>query len=311
MASKLQLRTKIRAVGNIKQITRAMQLVAATKMRKSQEVALRARPYAKHALSLLFRLSHFSEDQIQQGTLWKKRTEGKICLVVVTSDKGLSGTFNSTILKSAFELYQKELSEGEDVEIVAVGKKARDFFKKRGAAVVAEFFKFSDIVTLSEVTPLADWILNSYKKDMYKEVVFCSMQFVSALIQKPDVNSILPIVSEELRKIVNDILPKTGKYASFEKLEENGNNVSYITEPSAKEILEGLSRDLVRIEILHLIFESNASEHSARMLAMKNATENAENLVESLNLQLNKARQAAITQELTEISTAKEALTSQ
>ncbi len=308
MASKLQLKSKIRAVGNIKQITKAMQLVSATKMRKAQEVALRARPYAKHALSLLLRLETVAQESTQKGPLWEKRAEGKVLLVVVTSDKGLSGTFNSTVLKTAFQIFSERQKEG--VEIVAVGKKARDFFKKRKAVIAAEFFKFSDIVTLYEVSPLAEWILRSYEKGAYKEVIFCSMRFVSALVQKPAVHPVLPIRAEELKAIVEDIVPKTGKFSSL-KEPELESDILYKTEPSPEQIVQQLSYDLVRVQILHAIFESNASEHSSRMFAMKNATENAQNLQYSLNLQLNKARQAAITQELTEISTAKEALTNQ
>lgn len=310
MASKLQLKSKIRAVGNIKQITKAMQLVSATKMRKSQEVALRARPYAKHALSLLARLEALAQETKHQGPLWQKREQGKVCLAVVTSDKGLSGTFNGTILKTAFQLYLKEREQGQDVEIVAVGKKTHNFFKKRKAVIAAEFFKFSDVVTMYEVLPLAEWVLEAYRKGIYKKVVFCSMRFVSALVQKPAVHQVLPIDVKELEAVVEDIVPKTGKFSEAEKPDAQ-QDMTYTTEPSPEQIVEQLSGALVRIQILHCIFESNASEHSSRMLAMKSATENAQNLQYSLNLELNKARQAAITQELTEISTAKEALTSE
>ncbi|MBI1984502.1 MAG: ATP synthase F1 subunit gamma [Candidatus Wildermuthbacteria bacterium] len=310
MASKLQLKTKIRAVLNIKQITKAMQMVSATKMRKSQEVALRARPYAKHALSLLSRLSEFAKEELASG-FWAKRSEGKVCLVAVTSDKGLSGTFNSSVLKMAFQAYQSMLQKKEEVDVVAVGKKAKDFFKKRGAPIAVAFSRFSDIITLPEVSPLTEWVLDSYEKGIYKEIIFCSTQFVSALVQKPEIHSVLPIQEGELRKIVESIVPKTGRYSFLGDTGTWSDGISYIMEPSPNLIAGSLSKNLVRVEILHLIFESNASEHSSRMLAMKNATENAENLGETLNLELNKARQSAITQELTEISTAKEALTSQ
>jgi F-type H+-transporting ATPase subunit gamma len=317
MASSRQLKTKIRSVGNIKKITRAMQMVAATKMRKSQEAALSARPYAKKSLALLSHLLQYSTAEGIKSKYWRNGADspptggGKVALVVVTSDKGLAGSFNSGVLRAA----AKWKAEQEDppaggVDIVAVGKKGRDFFKARGEEIAAEFFQLSDTLTLANITPLMEWIIGAYDKGEYDKVVFCSTQFVSALVQKPEINQILPLEREELKKIVGGIVPKTGLYS--ELAEENNNNgaMQYLLEPSAKDIMEKVVRSLVQVAIMHLLYESNASEHSARMMAMKNATENAEGMMEALNLELNKSRQASITQELTEIATAKEALTS-
>jgi len=320
MASTRQLKSKISAVGNIQQITKAMELVSATKMRKSQEVALRARPYAKKAFSLLVHILEHTSTEGLFGRLWQSseetKTSEKIALVVVTSDKGLCGSFNNAVLRTAMKWKEDAEQGGNSVEIVAVGKKGRDFFRSRGADATKEFFQFSDIIQLSDVAPLVDWILESYENDEFNKVVFCSTQFISALAQKPGLQQILPLEREELQKIVESIVPKTGKYSDWlveHSLCEGGvaGDVPYILEPSAQVILEELVRELVRVAIVHLVFESNASEHSARMMAMKNATENAEELIENLNLALNKSRQAAITQELSEISTAKEALTAE
>ena len=182
MISKRQLKSKIQATSNIKQMTRAMELVAATKMRKAQDRALKARPYAKHALSLLSRIVALASLREQEGTLWQERTEGKVCLVVVTSDKGLSGSFNSAVLRLSLEKAQEYQKNGEAVEVAAVGKKAHDFFLNRSIPVTTSFLRFSDIVGLEDARPLADWVLNAYAAKIYKEVVFCSTQFVSALI---------------------------------------------------------------------------------------------------------------------------------
>jgi F-type H+-transporting ATPase subunit gamma len=319
MASSRQLRTKIRAVRNIRQITKAMQMVAATKMRRAQEAALHARPYAKKAFSLLLHLLQYAQTEGISGIYLgandrnnnKREADKPIALVVVTSDKGLAGNFNSAVLRRAIQVKEK-LENESFVEIVAVGKKGKDFFRARHAVIAAEFFKFSDIVTLSDITPLMDWIMQAYEQNKYEKIVFCSMQFISALVQKPATHQLLPLEREELQEIIENIVPKTGLYANYkEEVNSTNENLSYILEPSIKEVLDELVRDLIRVMIVHLIFESNASEHSARMIAMKNATENAENLMETLNLQLNKARQAAITQELAEVTTAKEALTSE
>lgn len=323
MASTRQLKGKIRAVRNIEQITRAMELVSATKMRRSQDAALSARPYAKKSFSLLLHLlQQAGNEEVESVFMRAPRSsksevgEDKTALVVITSDKGLAGSFNSAVLRMAYKWYQESFDSAQDkqIEIVAVGKKGRDFFRARGATIAAEFYKFSDIVTLQDIVPLMDWIMEAYEQKKYEKIVFCSQQFISALVQKPEIHQILPLEQEELQQIIEHIVPKTGRYAELVKDEEsaiNNRQLAYLLEPSAKAILDELVRDLIRVMIMHLIFESNASEHSARMIAMKNATENADRLQEELTLALNKARQAAITQELTEISTAKEALTAE
>lgn len=324
MASSRQLKTKIRAVGNIKQITKAMQMVAATKMRKSQEAALQARPYAKKSLALLSHLLQYGLTEGISSKYWKNKSDnrsgnGKIALVIVTSDKGLAGSFNSGVVRMAWKWKtEKEAEEPFDsaqgkkqVEIVAVGKKGRDFFKAREAVIAAEFFQLSDTLTFGDVAPLMNWVMDAYEKGAYEKVVFCSAHFISALVQKPEISQILPLEKEELVKIVEGIVPKTGLYSELAAEEESKGSVQYLLEPSAREITEKVVRNLVQVAIIHLLYESNASEHSSRMMAMKNATENAENMMEALNLELNKSRQASITQQLTEISTAKEALTSE
>lgn len=307
MASSRQLKTKIRAVRNIGQITKAMQMVAATKMRKSQDVALNARPYAKKSFALLLHLLKQSEKEEMESVFMKGNNGGKTALVVITSDKGLAGSFNSSVLRTAYKLWQ----EDQSMEIVAVGKKGRDFFKARGATIAAEFLQFSDIVTYGDIKPLADWIVQAAEKQQYNKIVVCSNQFVSALVQKVEVRQLLPLEIESLRETIDSIIPKTGKYSELAAEQESEKELSSVLEPSRQEIIKNLVRNLIQVEIAYFVFESNASEHSARMVAMKNATENANRLQDELQLVLNKARQAAITQELTEISTAKEALTAE
>ncbi|TSC56304.1 MAG: F-type H+-transporting ATPase subunit gamma [Parcubacteria group bacterium Greene0714_21] len=306
MASKQQLKTKLQAVGNIKQMTRAMELVAATKMRKSQEVAFRARPYAKKALSLLRNLLIASgEENVAGRSHFFKRTGiKKECLVVVTSDRGLCGAYNSQVLRAAWRFSQ----EHEDFDIVAVGRKANDFFMRRGKTLANSFAHFSDITTLADLEPLANWLLERYKSHAYDQVMFCSTVFISALKQRVEAQEILPLTMDALEKIIKSIVPKTGRYSEYFN-GNTGESIPYVFEPTKTLVFEKLVEELVKVEIVHLVFEANASEHSSRMIAMKNATENAEDLVVSLTLALNKARQSSITQELAEITSAKEALT--
>ena len=311
MASSRQLKTKIQAVKNIKQITKAMQMVAATKMRKSQEVALNARPYAKKSFSLLLHLLKQSEKEEMESVFFRNREGNKIALVVITSDKGLAGSFNSSVLRQALQWKTQQEAEGKEVSIVAVGKKGRDFFRAREGNVVAEFLQFSDIVTYVDVAPLADWIVQAAEEQEYDKIVVCSNQFVSALVQKVEIRQLLPLEIDTLKETIESIVPKTGKYSELAKEEESTKDLSYVLEPSRQELVKTLVRNLIQVEMAYFVFESNASEHSARMVAMKSATENADRLQDELTLELNKARQAAITQELTEISTAKEALTAE
>jgi F-type H+-transporting ATPase subunit gamma len=307
MSSNRQLKTKIRAVGNIKQITRAMEMVAATKMRKAQEVALRARPYAKYALSLLrsLLLLEGGEELRAQSHFFKEENRKNPCLVVVTSDRGLCGGFNSQVLRAALKFRQ----EYPDSSLVAIGKKGKEFFERRGIPVLKSFTDFSEIVTLADIEPVIQFLIGEYAEHRHDTIAFCSTQFVSALVQKVALCRVLPVTLDELEKTIQDIIPKSGKYSDIQDRENGLKQIVALLEPEAKNIFEALVEDLVRVEILHLILESNASEHSSRMLAMKNATDNAQDLQEELQLLLNKARQGAITQELSEIASAKEALT--
>lgn len=283
-------------------------MVSATKMRKSQEVALRARPFAKKTLSLMQDIVEHEEVSKQESIYFAQQKEGLTCLIVVTSDKGLCGSFNSQVLRLAFQWK----GENPEADIIAVGRKGRDFFKRRGVAPVAEFLQFSDIVSLHDIALLSEWVLKAFEERRYKRIVIVSTQFFSTLVQKPNIRQLLPLSIAELQEAVESIVPKTGKYADW-STEESGKEKSplHLLEPSPEAVLEILLRDLLKVQILHYIFESNASEHSSRMIAMKNATENAENMMETLKLVLNKSRQASITQELTEISTAKEALSAE
>ncbi|MBI2124084.1 MAG: ATP synthase F1 subunit gamma [Candidatus Wildermuthbacteria bacterium] len=316
MASR-NLKAKLNSVKNIGQITKAMELVAATKMRKAQEVALRARPYAKYALSLLRSLllleggeelraqSHFFNPSTRpERSRGARSGQERVCLVVVTSDRGLCGGFNSQVLRAALRFREQY----PDSCVVAIGKKGKEFFERRGIPVLKSFSDFSEIVTLADVAPVAEFLLEEYGQHRHDTIAFCSTQFVSALFQKVELYRVLPVTLGELEKTIQGIVPKSGKYSDVQNGKERPEPVVSLLEPGAKALFEGLAEDLVRVEILHLIFESNASEHSSRMLAMKNATDNAEDLQEELQLLLNKARQGAITQELSEIASAKEAL---
>jgi F-type H+-transporting ATPase subunit gamma len=186
--------------------------------------------------------------------------------------------------------------EHPNADIVVVGRKAHEFFQKRAGNLTASFTRFSDVATMADAEPLANWLLERYKTHRCDKVLFCSTVFISALKQRVEVHEILPVTLEALEKIIKGIVSQ--------------NPTPYVLEPTKTLIFEKLVEELVKVEIAHLVFEANASEHSSRMLAMKNATDNAQELQARLTLALNKARQGSITQELAEITSAKEALTS-
>ena len=290
-----------------------MELVSAAKMRKSEETALSARPYAKKALNLLRNIARQESKQKVRSPYFKKKAGSKICLVVVTSDRGLCGAFNSQVLRAALK-YINAQQGAKVMDVVAVGKKSRDYFKRAGIQPKASFYDFSEIATLSDIKPLADWLIAKYHDKEYNRIVFCSTSFISALKQKVGISQVLPLTIKSLENIISNIVPKYGKYSEIQnnkKEEEEETAEVYIFEPSSQAVFDELVLDLIKVAILHLIYESNASEHAGRMVAMKNATENAENVVQTLEKQLNKIRQEEITRELIEMSSAKEALSSE
>lgn len=289
MLSTRDLKRKIKSVGNTEQITRAMEMVAAARMRRSQLIALGSRPFCQKALELLGNLSRYMPQANSKN--------GKTALLVVTSDKGLCGGFNANVLKK---------SQVKDADIIAVGKKGRDFFLNRGYRLIGEFSGIGDVVKLEEVYPIADLLIDLYNKAKYSFVMASYTNFFSTLRQEAVLRQILPVNLETVKEIIANIVPEKGRYAELRQGKESKSDYlydyEYKFEPSAEEVLDRLLHHLVQLEIYHIILESNASEHSARMVAMRNASENAENLIKDLTLNLNKFRQSAITQELLEIS---------
>ncbi|MDO8584630.1 MAG: ATP synthase F1 subunit gamma [bacterium] len=307
MASKHQLKNKIRVTANIKQITRAMQMVAAAKMRKSEGVAMRARPYAKHALALLRNVLQYAlRAELTSPYFGTHEGPEKICLVVVTSDRGLCGAYNSGVLRAAAR-YIESHKDVEVLHVLPVGRKSKEYFAKRNATMPFAFTNFSEITTIYDAEPVFNWLVEQYQAGAYTKIVFCSTTFISALVQKVEFHEVLPLSLPELEKIVRGIVPKSGRYAELVRVDEKSEQY-YKFEPSYQKIFETLVLALVKVEVLHLIFESNASEHAARMVAMKSATENAENIMKTLQQALNKARQESITQELVEMASAKDAM---
>ncbi len=313
MDSPQHLKKRLKSVANINKITKAMELVAATKMRKAQEIALASRPYAFAALDLLANLTLLEKSaKLPMPELLKQRKIKKVLFVLVASDKGLAGAFNGSVFKK-FEQHMardKEKYQSEEKFFVAIGEKAFNYLSKRGLNVVKKIVQVGDYTTLEQINPLADVIVTGYLERKWDRVVIFSTHFRSALKQEPHVRRVLPIDFDHIKETIEETIPVTGRFSELREtfLNHKSKILNPIIEPSPEAVLENLAKHLLFMQVYHLILEANASEHSARRLAMKTASDNASDLGESLNLQYNKSRQAGITNQIIEISAGAEAL---
>ncbi|MEO0225382.1 MAG: ATP synthase F1 subunit gamma [candidate division WOR-3 bacterium] len=278
MASLRDIRKHIRSVSSIKKITRTMEMVAGARMHKATSTLFASRPYARLAWELIQTLSTRAEPDLHP--LFQIRPVNKTLIILVTSDRGLCGSFNINLIHQALTL----VTDKERFKFISVGKKGRDFLIRRGYRVIAEFTGLSAPVPFLQILPISQIALQEFSTLQVDEVLIVYSDFISNLVQKPSVLKILPLRRIGVEPMV--VSP-------------------FIYEPSAEEVLTSLITRIIEYEIYAAILESQASEFAARMVAMKNATENAERLISDLILSFNKARQETITKELTELTTAR------
>jgi F-type H+-transporting ATPase subunit gamma len=281
------IQRRIRSVQSTQKITRAMKLVAAAKLRRAQERILAARPYASKMAELLGNLVSGTDGA---GHPLLERREGpRRQIVIITADRGLAGAFNSNILRRAVELIRE--SSAVEVTLVVVGRKARDFFRRRPHTIKRDMIGFWDRLAYSHACELADYFMQQYLDDEVDEVYLLFNEFRSVALQRPVRVQLLPI-------------PRT-ETATGEGTTEQ---VDYIYEPSAESILGDLLPRHVRMQVFRALMESLAGEYGARMTAMEAATKNAKEMIDVLTIQYNKARQEKITKELLDIVGGAEAL---
>jgi F-type H+-transporting ATPase subunit gamma len=305
MESLQGLKTRKAAVKNVGTITKAMEVVSATKMRKSQEVALRTRPYAIEALRLLRKVAKLSGE-----TLWTtKREVARTLVVVMASDRGLTGAFNAQVLRVAEQVINTEMTHAP-VSILAIGKKAERYAQMRGFELAGSFSNFGDIVSYDEVSHVADTIVHGFRDSEWDRVLTVSTHFRTTLKQEVLVRELLPTSIEKLEQTIYEIAPEHGRYAEQKSFDTGRalSDLAYILEPSPQALFDVLMPYLLRMQVYHIVLEANASEHSARRVAMKTASDNADELARALTLSYNKARQAAITKEIIEITSTQNAL---
>lgn len=305
MESLQTTKTRRRAVENVGQITKAMEVVAATKMRRAQEVALNSRPYAFEAMHLLEKLS---KNTPLQTILTTERPIKKTLLVIVASDKGLTGAFNTQVFRATDHLLESEKLTNENLTCVAVGKKTSAYAIRKKLDIAGNFYGVGDYIEPEEVEPIAKFLIDGFKNADWDRVITVSTHFRTALKQETLTRQILPVDFEKIQETIKEIVPERGRYSETNSNHENREEIDYIFEPSPSRVIDLLIPHLVKLQIYHLILEANASEHSARRVAMKTASDNAEELADSLTLEYNKARQASITRELIEITSAQNAL---
>lgn len=303
MANLKLIKSKIISYKKTGTVTHAMEAVSAVKMRKAQERALSGRAYAAAALTILERVSGTAD--MSRHTLMTARA-GKTAFVVVTSDKGLAGSVNSAVIRKVEnEIAARGLSKS-DVVMACIGRRGGDHFASRGYDVRIRQLNKSDDVTESEMRQVTDLVLSWHAQGEIGTAIIAYQNFVSTFEQQPTVRQIIPITAELMRETVSGIRPARGKYAPTG--EPALAPASYTIEPDADSVLSVLLPKLLNIAVYHGLLESKASEHSARMVAMKSATDKSKEMAHNLTRTFNKVRQAAITREVSEITSGMEAM---
>ncbi|KKQ40592.1 MAG: ATP synthase gamma chain [Candidatus Magasanikbacteria bacterium GW2011_GWA2_37_8] len=306
------IKRRIKSVGNTKKITKAMEMVSASKMRKATEAAVNTRTYAKMAWDLLVNLSKIQEVKLP---LLEVRQVNKLLVILISSNRGLCGSFNANIIRKTAEQLNNpknisrqrtqnnliEPSENITVDVIGIGKKGADFAKKMGYNLIASFSNFGDTPKLNDIMPISRMVIDEYQKKKYDKVVVAYTDYKSAIAQIAKLRQVLPIAEHDLEKMLQGTGGLDSQDANLQiTAKMDGNN--YLFEPNPSKVLEIILPRLVETQIYQATLESAASEHSARMMAMRNASDSAEDMIKELNLNFNKARQAGITQEIAEIA---------
>jgi len=290
-----EVRIRIASVKSTQQITSAMKMVAASKLRRAQNAILKMRPYAAKLKDILQNLSA-SLDSGDANPYTQQRSTEKVLLVVITSNRGLCGAFNANVLRTAVQRIQNEYATQAatgNVSVLTIGRKATEFFTKKGYNVVSSHDSVFDSLTYENVSVIAETVMNAFVDRHYDRVDIIYNQFKNAAVQTLTVEQFLPVEQPAQTAVVSKI------------------NTDFIFLPSKEEIVSELIPKSLRIQFYKAVLDSNASEHGARMTAMHQATENAGDLIKELNLAYNKARQASITKEILEIVSGAEALKNQ
>jgi len=278
MPSLIDIRRRIRSVRNTQQITKAMKMVSAAKLRRAQDRVIAARPYASLIRKVLANLAVAVEadERAAENPLLARRPEGHVLLVLFTSDKGLAGAFNANLIKAAQKFMEEH--RAAEIEIETIGRKGRDFFRKRGARIVAEHIGILGKPTFEDAAAIARKAIERFRSGELDAVYLLNNEFKSMVSQRLSVARLLPV-----------------------EIPANAEVVDYIFEQPPNQMLESLLPRYVETEVYRSMLETGAAEHAARMMAMEAATSNANEMIETLTLYMNRVRQASITKEIIEV----------
>ncbi|MEA3398417.1 MAG: ATP synthase F1 subunit gamma [Patescibacteria group bacterium] len=319
MANTRDIQRRIKSVGNTKKITKAMEMVAAAKMRRAIEAVLKTRTYANLSWTTILHLSRCanSDSDGLHPLLSKRNNPKKIGIILISSNRGLCGGFNTTVINKAHESVKKHQAEKKiDTDFILIGKKGALAHKYFGYNIAAEFPKVDIISEIKEVYPISKFVIDDFLSGEYDKIMVAYTDYVNAAKQIPRIKQLLPVdisAEDEYLGVVGKdervglskdfIKEKEKKYLSDDKF-----SYEYIFEPNPREVLDEMIPRLIEVQLFQALLESNASEHSARMTAMHQATDAASDMVSELTLFYNKARQASITSEIAEISAGANAL---
>ena len=279
MANTKEIRKQISSISNTQKITSAMEMVASSKMRKTQDRMEMGRPYADRMLSVI---GHLANSNPEYKPLYMTERETKnIGIIVVSSDKGLCGGLNINLFRSLVGFLKEQADQGICQKFCSVGTKAKVFFNSYGGNVVAAAEKLGDVPALEDLIGSIKILLEKFEAGEIDKVYLASNRFINTMTQQPEIKQLLPLLAEDTPELKH--------------------RWDYIYEPDAKELLDGLMQRYIESLVYQAVIENIACEQAAKMIAMKNATENAGTLIDELQLIYNNARQAAITQELSEI----------
>lgn len=289
MASRQQIKRRITSVKNTKQITRAMQMVAASKLRRAQEAAAGPREYARLAREVLTHLRSLPLENAPSSALYIERPVKNRLIVMITSDRGLAGAYNSSVIRQTIKEMVQDESQSIKTSLLTIGRQAANAASRiSGVDVVAAYQGLPEHPSAQDLRPILNTVVNLYNEEKVDEVTVIFTRFISTIRQEVKVQRLLP--------------------AGFEEEEVSEDVASAEIEPSVDVLLEAATMRLLEAQLYQMLLDAAASEHSMRMLAMKNASDNASDIIEDLTLEFNTARQAAITQELAEISAGAEAI---
>jgi F-type H+-transporting ATPase subunit gamma len=310
MASSKEIKRRIKSVKSTKKITKAMELVAASKMKRAVSQTLSSRLYSSYSWEILTSLSDRLENVTHQffaparnilrvtDAGGENKNQDKTLIVLITSNRGLCGGYNSQVIKKTIGMIKSEV-DNKNIDVITVGKKGDGAMRRIGQNIIATFTEIPDSITMRDIVPLSTYFTSLFKEGKYKSVYVAYTDFISALTQKPIIRKLLPISKEEIKEVIHenikDLPAQTGN-------QKQKTEIPYLVEEDIEKLLSTLAEKLIRMQIYQMMLESNASEQSSRMVAMKNANEAAGEMIDDLTLVFNKARQAGITREISEIS---------